>query len=165
MCYLNPYIYIYAFSRRFYPKRLTVHSGYTYFCQYMCSLGIEPTNICAMLYHWATGTRGIQFSSACLNHTMHYFLKCNFQVCTGAIFIMNASCWTGPFWPSRSALIIQILKPVCLMHSPLALNWVLESSYPACRLSCIQMHNFLCQRHLQRQCESRSRTRTELYEF
>ncbi len=25
------YIYIYAFSRRFYPKRLTVHSGYTYF--------------------------------------------------------------------------------------------------------------------------------------
>ncbi len=35
--------YIYAFSRRFYPKRLTVHSGYTYFCQYMCSLGIEPT--------------------------------------------------------------------------------------------------------------------------
>ncbi len=33
------YIYIYAFSRRCYPKRFTVHSGYTY----MCSLGIEPT--------------------------------------------------------------------------------------------------------------------------
>ncbi len=31
------------FSRRLYPKQLTVHSGYTYFCQYMCSLGIEPT--------------------------------------------------------------------------------------------------------------------------
>ncbi len=25
------YIYIYAFGRRFYPKRLTVHSGYTCF--------------------------------------------------------------------------------------------------------------------------------------
>ncbi len=25
----HPSIYIYAFSRRFYPKRLTVHSGYT----------------------------------------------------------------------------------------------------------------------------------------
>ncbi len=25
-----PYIYIYAFSRRFYPKRLTVLSGYTF---------------------------------------------------------------------------------------------------------------------------------------
>ncbi len=29
------YIYIYAFSRRFYPKRLTVHSGYTFFVS-MC---------------------------------------------------------------------------------------------------------------------------------
>ncbi len=29
------------------------------FCQYVCSLGIEPTTFCAadaMLYHWATGT-------------------------------------------------------------------------------------------------------------
>ncbi len=48
---------IYAFSRRFYPKQLTVHSGYI-FSQYVCSLGIEPTTFCvanAMLYHWATG--------------------------------------------------------------------------------------------------------------
>ncbi len=48
-----------TFIRRFYPKRLTVHSGYTFFCQYVCSLGIEPTTFCAanaMLYHWATGT-------------------------------------------------------------------------------------------------------------
>ncbi len=29
-CY-NIYIYIYAFSRRFYPNGLTVHSGYTCF--------------------------------------------------------------------------------------------------------------------------------------
>ncbi len=28
---LLTYIYIYAFSRCFYPKRLTVHSGYTFF--------------------------------------------------------------------------------------------------------------------------------------
>ncbi len=27
-------IYMYAFSRRFYPKRLTMHSGYTFFYQY-----------------------------------------------------------------------------------------------------------------------------------
>ncbi len=56
---LNFYIYIYAFSRRFYPKRFTVYSGYTFFCQYVCSLGIEPTTFYAayaMLYHWATGT-------------------------------------------------------------------------------------------------------------
>ncbi len=41
--------------RRFYPKRITVHSGYTFFFyQYVCSLGIEPTTFCvanAMLYH------------------------------------------------------------------------------------------------------------------
>ncbi len=45
---------IYAFSRHFYPKRLTVHSGYRFFYQYVCSLGIEPTTFCAanaMLYH------------------------------------------------------------------------------------------------------------------
>ncbi len=38
-----------------YPKRLQV----IHFCQYVCSLGIEPTTFCAvntMLYHWATGT-------------------------------------------------------------------------------------------------------------
>ncbi len=38
------YIYIYAFSRRFYPKRLTVHSGYTFVlsvcCQYLYILSI-----------------------------------------------------------------------------------------------------------------------------
>ncbi len=40
----NLYIYIYAFSRCFYPKRFIVQSGYTYFfCGYVCSLGIEPT--------------------------------------------------------------------------------------------------------------------------
>ncbi len=32
---INAHIYIYAFSRRFYPKRRTVHSGYTCFVN-MC---------------------------------------------------------------------------------------------------------------------------------
>ncbi len=48
LCFLciaktNYYIYIYAFSRRFYPKWLTVHSGYTFIFVSTCSLGIEPT--------------------------------------------------------------------------------------------------------------------------
>ncbi len=34
-------VYIYAFSRCSYPKRLAVHSGYTVIVS-MCSLGIEP---------------------------------------------------------------------------------------------------------------------------
>ncbi len=44
----------FTFIRRFYPKQLTVHSGYTFFNQYVFSLGIEPTTFCAantMLYH------------------------------------------------------------------------------------------------------------------
>ncbi len=56
--FLPPHdFYIYAFSRRFYPKRLTIHSGYTFFYPYLCSLGIKPTTFCAantMLYYWAT---------------------------------------------------------------------------------------------------------------
>ncbi len=34
--YTVHYIYIYVFSRRFYPKWLTVHSGYTFFIVSMC---------------------------------------------------------------------------------------------------------------------------------
>ncbi len=36
----------------------SIYSGYN-FCQYVCSLGIEPTTLYtanAMLYHWAKGT-------------------------------------------------------------------------------------------------------------
>ncbi len=35
------YIYIYAFSRRFYPKRLTLHSSYSFTFDQLL-LGIEP---------------------------------------------------------------------------------------------------------------------------
>ncbi len=51
ICYSNRNMnagYTFTFIRCFYPKRLTVHSGYA------CSLGIEPTTFCAantMLYH------------------------------------------------------------------------------------------------------------------
>ncbi len=37
------------------------------FCQYVCSLGIEPTTFCAantILYHWATGTQRF-YSAIC----------------------------------------------------------------------------------------------------
>ncbi len=46
-------IYIYAFSGRFYPKWLSACQLYIFFCQYVCSLGNEPTTFCAanaMLY-------------------------------------------------------------------------------------------------------------------
>ncbi len=50
------YIYIYAFSRRFYPKRLTLHSSYSFF--YILSALAFPGNrthdlgvASTMLYH------------------------------------------------------------------------------------------------------------------
>ncbi len=48
---------IYIFSRRFYPKRLTIAFRLYIFNQYVCSLENEPTTFCAadaMLYHWST---------------------------------------------------------------------------------------------------------------
>ncbi len=33
--YPSAFCVLSAFSRRFYPKRLTVHSGYTFVCQYV----------------------------------------------------------------------------------------------------------------------------------
>ncbi len=83
------WIYIYACSRRFYPKRLTVHSGYNFFCLYVCSLGIEPTTFCAaMLYHWATGTL-----FACLFRPTRKssFPRSGAQQVGGQY--ANASCW------------------------------------------------------------------------
>ncbi len=35
-------IYIYAFSRRFYPKRLTVHLGYTFFVSICVPWELNP---------------------------------------------------------------------------------------------------------------------------
>ncbi len=46
-CWIQCVIYIYAFSRRFYPKRLTFRLYM--FC--LCSLGIEPTIFCNALSH------------------------------------------------------------------------------------------------------------------
>ncbi len=41
----------------FIQSDLQLHSGYTFFNQYVCSLGIELTTFCAadaIIYHWAT---------------------------------------------------------------------------------------------------------------
>ncbi len=42
------YIYIYAFSRRFYPKRLTGHSGYTF----VLSVCVTIQLACNMIRNW-----------------------------------------------------------------------------------------------------------------
>ncbi len=56
----NIYIYIYAFIRCFYPKRLTVLFRLYMFLSVCVFPGKWTHNLCAanaMLYHWATGTQ------------------------------------------------------------------------------------------------------------
>ncbi len=68
------YIYIYAFSRRFYPKRLKLHSSYSFtFYQLLLSLGIEPFTLalpapCSTI--WATGKLFKAFQAYFLTHGM-----------------------------------------------------------------------------------------------
>ncbi len=45
------------------------------FCQYVCSLGIEPTTFCAanaMLYHWATGTPITHITYVYIQSSIHH---------------------------------------------------------------------------------------------
>ncbi len=67
---INIYIYIYAFSRCFYPKRLTLYSSYSFtFYHLLLSLGIEPM-ILALLAPcstiWATGKLQYFYTNSCL---------------------------------------------------------------------------------------------------
>ncbi len=52
---------------------------YICFCQYVCSLGIEPTTFCtanAMLYHWAIGTQ----RNMCLFQEHQINMICNLRI-------------------------------------------------------------------------------------
>ncbi len=60
------FIYIYAFSRRFYSKRL---SGYIWFFVSMCSLGIETHN----LLRWQCNALPLSHR----NHILHIHLHCS----------------------------------------------------------------------------------------
>ncbi len=85
--------YIYAFSRHFYPKRLTLHSSYSFtFYQLLLSLGIEPM-ILALLAPcstiWATGKHVAQTQTK-------IFLTQTVAVCQS----YNDSQWDPRLWES-----------------------------------------------------------------
>ncbi len=97
------FIYIYAFSRRFYLKRI---SGYTCFVS-MCSLGIEPTTFCAanaMLYHWATGTHTFTYTCIVAGFPLMMDL---FLTNTQQFTSQDINCWTGLEW-----IIVMFLSAV-----------------------------------------------------
>ncbi len=87
------YIYLHL-SDAFIQSNLQLHSGYTFFFQYMCSLGIEPTTLCAadaMLYHWATQ-----------EHIYNIYILINITVFNidnrYNIFLGNKSTYWNDFW-------------------------------------------------------------------
>ncbi len=72
------YIYIYAFSRRFYPKRLTVHSGYTvFFFISMCvpwELNPRPFALLTQRSTTEPQTHSTGFQQ-CFKGILHFFWK------------------------------------------------------------------------------------------
>ncbi len=97
--YVYLFVFFYAFSRRFYPKRLTaIFSLYIFFYQYVYSLGIEPTTFCAantMLYHWATGTYVYVFLSS-VKKKLRFLMK-TFQ----DLYPYSEVQWTTNGWRSK----------------------------------------------------------------
>ncbi len=103
--YIYIYIYMYAYiylhlcilADAFIQSDLQCIQA-LHICQYVCSLGIEPTTFCAanaMLYHWATGT---------LNNTYVYIhFREGDAICRG---VPNESEQLNPYTkgPSRSLL-------------------------------------------------------------
>ncbi len=96
LCAFLLYIYIYAFSRRFYPKRLTVHSGYTCFITMcvpwesnpqpfalltQCST-TEPQEHCFKLSFWSTTFEGIIITKMILIHIIEVKSLCILRWCT-----------------------------------------------------------------------------------
>ncbi len=76
--YWSVHIYIYAFSRHFYPKRLTEHSGYTFFLSVHVFPGNRTHNLCA---HWATGTHAaISLADMTAMTSILNFFQCLLQM-------------------------------------------------------------------------------------
>ncbi len=97
------HIYIYAFSRCFYPKWLTVHLGCTFIVS-MSFLGIEPTTFCtanAMLYHWATGTFRYVFYVVTFSPKISVNLTL-LKFC----FLVNSSINNHVYWVSKHSTLL-----------------------------------------------------------
>ncbi len=89
------YINIYTFSRRFYPKRLTVHSGYTFSHQYVWTLSSLSSQTAPLLPHlWEV----MQFLSWCYwyihqssayNISACVSLCANCIICEGEMYVLS----------------------------------------------------------------------------
>ncbi len=94
------YIYIYACSRCFYPKRLhSVHSGYTFFLVNKCSLGIESTTFAVLTQCFTTEP---QEHNVCnVNSQWRPQQKLNWQI---IIFGRKCDCFSRSLEPCSSTV-------------------------------------------------------------
>ncbi len=90
--------YIYAFSRHFYPKRLTLHSSYTFtFVQLLLSLGIEPM-ILALLAPcstiWATGKLKLPCIDLLQGNFIYAIYAGSFHICfsSSISYMLTVAC-------------------------------------------------------------------------
>ncbi len=108
-------------------------------CQYVCSLGIEPTIFCttnAMLYHWTTGT--LDFKKGCVMWNMAHFemIQHNwFQ-----IFVqdspLNIKRICASYTPVLVLLNLSEVLPVFANLSSQSLKWSWISTRPYLRFNC-----------------------------
>ncbi len=112
------YIYIYAFSRRFYPKRLTLHSSYSLtFYQLLLSLGIEPM-ILALLAPcstiWATGKQKIITIKR--TKDLNYFSLCALYLFNTRVSQFELNYWNKLTFPRHSNLRCTCMLIFCSRH-------------------------------------------------
>ncbi len=115
-------LHLFAFSRRFYPKRLTVHSGYTFVLSVFVFPGNRTHNLCAanaILYHWATGTLVASWLLLVNGKGSHLVDDQNYfaSICTAYYIIIIL-----PIWCTLSKMITDKYAAVQRQYSPLVLN-------------------------------------------
>ncbi len=141
------YIYVYAFSRRFYPKRLTVHLGYTFFVSMCVHWESNPQPLhCSttepqeprVLKEFLTLLFNSQYSECILGHGFSRFfrhvLKCHpehdletfplvcllYVMCSHTIPTSHRSPCYSPVWPNVTKMYFDV--DLCGKH-----HWITVS--------------------------------------
>ncbi len=124
------YFYIYAFSRHFYPKRLTVHSGYTCFGQYAPGMSVWNGNFCIhMALLDCVGACNMpdedvnnHFLTDSLNWTVRFIEV--IRNCYHAAFHLVCSPFCLPFSRSQSWVMILHLSQSLTKLTRTCVHWV-----------------------------------------